>query len=370
MPCVDSPELARAFLGETKRTDYWRDCCGREYQRVLRGSRPAFQRPNVGSRSHRPRYHLSGESRGRGLLRSPPCCRVALAADEALEPTLVSFGTAGVFYSLVIETINKHRLVVDTRRTSWPAAQETLRTRLLDPATSSDWFFEITTNPTGQAWVTTMNQTTDRDPDHERRPKAPSALHEITSFVIGLPFRLALRTPLYIARVLLRTLNPFEAARIIGETLALIRDISRLARELSPLTGGPDIAAALPGILNLLWRISHELGAGSDIVDEIQNLIAGRELPVGRFVAPSHLALTREGPCPDTLPHSLSHIHRPLASTAPSRRDHRRHDGPLAVGQIAGIRRPLRFAARRCSGVHMGRSCANQAPNNETHLIH
>lgn len=174
-----------------------------------------------------------------------------------------------------------------------------LRTRLLDPATPPDWHFEITTNPTGQAWLTTMNLTTDRDPAHERRPEGTST-EEIIARLLGLPATLALRVPGYALRVLARTFNPFEAVRIIAATIALIRETVRLLQDLSSLAVG-DTAVALPNILNLLWRISHELGAGSDIVDEIQNLLAGREVPVGRFVAPSHLALTREGSCPVTL---------------------------------------------------------------------
>ena len=52
-------------------------------------------------------------------------------------------------------------------------------------------------------------------------------------------------------------------------------------------------------MLNWVWHVSHLLGVGSELVDEIQTLIARGEVPVGSFVAPSHQALTREDACLD-----------------------------------------------------------------------
>src|SRR4030095_3561446 len=184
--------------------------------------------------------------------RLAPCLKVRYD-DNLFYAALVSFGTAGVFYSLMIETINAHRLAVDTRNVSWSAAQEILRTRLLDPATPSDWFFEITTNPAGRAWLTTMNLTTE---EPSTPPEPISIVHEIFSFVIGLPFRLAERTPLYISRVFLRSIDPFSAFREIEETLALILEVGRLISDLAGAAASHSeaaLAAALPNILNLLW---------------------------------------------------------------------------------------------------------------------
>jgi hypothetical protein len=71
------------------------------------------------------------------------------------------------------------------------------------------------------------------------------------------------------------------------------------------------------------------------------------------------------------MPFKISpHIDRALAAAVPAWRDHGCYDRPFGVGQITRIRKPLRCAAKRCSGFHIGRSPENQAPSNESHPIH
>jgi len=161
---------------------------------------------------------LMGNLKREGIL--DPCLEVRYD-DNLFYAALVSFGTAGVFYPVIIETINSHRLAVQTTNTTWLAAQETLRTRLLGPAIPSDWFFEITTTPTGQAWLTTMNLTIAAETPP---PEGPSTLNQIADVLGGIIPRLYLRIPVYIARMFLRVVNPLRILQIwreIRETFEL-----------------------------------------------------------------------------------------------------------------------------------------------------
>jgi hypothetical protein len=62
----------------------------------------------------------------------------------------------------------------------------------------------------------------------------------------------------------------------------------------------------------------------------------------------------------------LAHVHRAFAPSVPGRRDHGFYDCPFGIGQITWVTTPV---AACWSGIHMRRSFAKQAPNNESHPI-
>ena len=57
---------------------------------------------------------------------------------------------------------------------------------------------------------------------------------------------------------------------------------------------------------------------------------------------------------------NFAHVHRPLASTVSSRRDHRCHNGPLVIGQIAGITQAaaIRRLIRSAGGLSLAKTCS------------
>jgi hypothetical protein len=233
-----------------------------------------------------------------------PCLKVRYR-DDLFYAALVSFGTAGIFYSVVIETINQHRFRVRTTQTEWREAQATLRERVIEPATPSDWYFEITMDPLGRARLTTLNLTneelTSDPPHHDVRDEIRSFLRRLLPRLIA---AITLGWPLILACIVWRSrLRPRRIWREIRETLGIVRDIIRIIRDLVDAIVDPSREEGmqlLVDVLNLAWRLGPCVGVGRTIVEGIQNIIADTQRPSGTWVGEDHRALTVSwGRCPE-----------------------------------------------------------------------
>lgn len=246
----------------------------------------------------------------KALGRLDPCLHLRYD-DDLFDAALVSFGTAGVFYSVVIETIDAHRFRVRTTQPSWREAQATLRERVIDTATPSDWFFDITTNPAGGVRLSTLEPVPADEPLVDDPAHHPLA-DELLRLLLGIPARLipvlVFGWPLIVACRALRTLfRPRRMLREIRETWEMTRELLRFLRDLWGFTLPPydtaEVARAIPNFLNLLWRLRVCMPLGRRIIDELQSLITEGQRPSGTWVRRDHMALTFEkDDCPEELP--------------------------------------------------------------------
>ncbi|HEX6717978.1 MAG TPA: FAD-binding protein [Pyrinomonadaceae bacterium] len=247
-----------------------------------------------------------------------PCLRVRYD-DELFNAVLVSFGTAGIIYSVIIETIDTQVYRGQTSQPSWERAREILRTTVLEPLVPEPWFFEITMDPTGRLRLTTLELIPPSTPPSEDMESELRELREaLLEVLAGLPVRLLLELPLYVARQALGLLNPFEAISIfrrIGEVVDMVREIIQLVRDLPDLRfDSPEAwARALPNAINLIWHLGDFMGIGRTVFDELQNLFTENERPSGTFVRSSWRALNLTTKvCPDTLPENVRRFDDPV----------------------------------------------------------
>lgn len=256
-----------------------------------------------------------------------PCLRVRYD-DELFDAALVSFGTAGIIYSVIVETIDTQVYRAQTSQPTWARAREILRTTVLEPPVPEPWFLGITMDPTGRLRLSTL-ELAPLGTELSENPDSPrdEIVESVIAILAGLPLRLALELPFYVARESLRALNPFEAFRIfrrIRETIEMVGELIRLIRDLldllrthfsgDVLARDEALAGALPNMLNLLWHLGEFMGIGRSTVDEIQNVLTEYQRPTGTFVRQNHKALNWDNnPCPsDTLPANVRTFDNPM----------------------------------------------------------
>lgn len=241
-----------------------------------------------------------------------PCVDI-IYDDDLFYATLVSFGNAGIIYAVVIETVDAHNIRSETRGVHWDEAKEELSEAVIDAAPQEHWFVEATVNPTQECRLTTMNLTADPVDLPAEGPELGEVLLDVLSGIVGRILRLI---PRFIASQLERIasllLRPWRWGEIldIRNEIELIRDLGRAIGDLFRIIGSgfddEEIAAALPNLFNLIWRITAITGSGRDLIEEIQSIYTTHfERPRRTGVGPSFLALTQnwQGECP---PSSLS----------------------------------------------------------------
>jgi hypothetical protein len=240
-----------------------------------------------------------------------PCIRIRYD-DDLFDAVLVSFGAAGIIYSVIIEAIDEQVYRAETSQPSWDQAQRIVRTRVVNAPTPRHWFLDVTFDPTGRVRLSTLDLVSPDTPLSENPDSiVPEIAESVRQLLVGLPRRLGRELPLYIARESIRALNPFNSFRIIREireTIELVSELIRLIEDLTRIFAShfaeEEIAEAFPNVINLLWRLGSRMGIGRSIVDELQNIVTESERPTGTYVRKNRNALNfTSTPCPeDDLP--------------------------------------------------------------------
>lgn len=78
--------------------------------------------------------------------------------DDLFNSCLVSMGSAGIIYSVVIQVNRKFKLKAETRRTNWDEGKVFIRERILS-TTNRPRFAELTLNSTRACWIITRVRT-------------------------------------------------------------------------------------------------------------------------------------------------------------------------------------------------------------------
>jgi hypothetical protein len=249
-----------------------------------------------------------------------PCLRVRYD-DVLFNAVLVSFGTAGIIYSVIVEIVDAQVFRGETVEVSWERAREILRRRVLEPPVPEPWFLEITMDPTGRLRLSTLELAPSDTPPAENLDSPRREIADVfAEFFESLPLRLLVELPLFIAREAVRAVNPFAIFEVfarIGEGIRVVRDIIQLIGDLLELIrshlSGEAAARLLPNALNLLWYLGNEFGIGRSIIDELQNILTYRERPTGTFVRTTWSALNLTNAiCPDTLPENVRRFGDPV----------------------------------------------------------
>lgn len=221
-------------------------------------------------------------------------CTNIVYDDNLFNATLVSFGSAGVIYAVVYETVDAHRMSLETIYTNWPLAQNWLREKVLEtPRDEDHWFIEVLVLADGKSYITTNNLTA----LPVNLPAEEEGLSDRTLAVIlvnALPAALGLTGGLI---GLLLAYIPAEFARMTGYYLSFQIARGNQAREnlaavfglmssvryvLSMLDSDPETDAinqAVPGLINDIWKLGDIIPAGREIVDAIVTQVTEGKRP-------------------------------------------------------------------------------------------
>jgi hypothetical protein len=257
--------------------------------------------------------------------RFDPCLRVVYD-DDLFRACLVSFGSAGVIYAVVVEAVPAHRLQAHRLQTTteihpWEYAQQLARTRVIQPPEPDPWFFELSVNPTRRCWVTIREPT--NAPLSAQEPEygpliaalvvlfgpavATGGIGAVVGLGTGAISALIGALPFYFLKKSL--LYGWYIATFQWGKLSQLRDEVELVRRLGDLigsivsvmtTGGSDasVARMLPQLLNVMWQVGLYVVDGRLIVDQIQDLFTSlSSRPPGTRVQQSYTAMTGQPAC-------------------------------------------------------------------------
>lgn len=265
-----------------------------------------------------------------------PCLR--LRYDEDLFfACLVSAGCAGVIYSVVIETIQAHRLTSTTSVTRWSEARTWIERTLIEPATPEPWFTEIVVNPTRAAWITTRDPVA-APPDEPTRSDdtaldallvllfgsaiatGPAGVGALVGLGTGAVATVVGALPFYFLRRISEIGPQFWRWGEIVDEIELIERLIRTLEDITRIisTEGDEqvVADAIPGLLNVLWQVGFYVVEGRNIVEQAQNLFTVLETRrPGTTTQRSYTAMTGQSDCPARL-----RDHRPPPDHSPFER--------------------------------------------------
>ena len=225
-----------------------------------------------------------------------PCIRIEYD-DDLFYSALVAFGTPGVIHAVVLETIDAHRMSVETSGATWSHAKEQIQRVVLEERAPDRWFFEVTVNPTREARINAL-RLVESDTEITEDIDPPDLLHQIIDILVEFLRNLPLAVTLFSLRVLASVLNPFRIRRAVRTIRAVTRLIPGILRSLRDairlLRDRDDEATAriLPGLLNLLRDLDFLSGSIVSPIDKVQNLFTERSRPEGTAVKESYAALT------------------------------------------------------------------------------
>ncbi len=251
--------------------------------------------------------------------RLDPCIKIEYN-DDLFHSCLVAVGAAGVIYSVVLEAVSEYLLKTTTSGNTWGAMRTYIRDQIITPVVPTDWFVEITVNPTRAARLTVREPKPTDEPltdppeqDFTFEIALLSALFgpgivaggvtgviTLGSGAIGAV--LGLIPSYFLRRAAEAGIDPFAWARI-AEDVAVIHDLVTAVEDLVDIINDDfseeALANAMPNLLNLLWRIGFYIIEGRELLDIAQNIYTNLgERPEGTFVGKSFQVMTGQPDCP------------------------------------------------------------------------
>jgi hypothetical protein len=243
------------------------------------------------------------------------CPGMRIVYDDALfDACLVAMGSAGVIYSVIVQAVPAFNLRTTTRAMSWTQAQAYILGTILGSARPRPRFSEINVNPADLTCrVTERFQTSAPMLEPAAGPAPPSIEHILLAASVIGPGALALffgtivnwveRTTAEITALsALPVVGPFLATKKTVESLDVVKQAHELLIGLGLAAIDPHdsarVAAVLPTVLNLLWKIGFFIVEGRTIVDHIQAAIIDMNRPLQTSVRKSYTALTGQPPAP------------------------------------------------------------------------
>lgn len=273
--------------------------------------------------------------------------------DEWFNAVLVSFGCAGVIYSVVLECRPKFRLHSITTGESWEQAQQ--RIRDLDYPHTLPRFLEINVNPTDRSCrVTVREETTEAERPPAGRGGLPMG---VTVAAVGLIGPGALggffgAIGAYIARIsaeitalfLIPGAGPILAAQKTTEALKPVEDAHQLLFGLGLTAVDPHnprrVADILPTAINLIWAIGAFIVSGRTLIDQLQRELTLQTRPDQSFVGKSFRVMTGQPNCSEDGSQTHDEVERLVESYTYAVSAHRSIDlVNRLIAEIAELRR-------------------------------